>query len=72
MRYEHMGVYKMNLKENDMDIVERGTRALINALGYSGFLKYISRVQMYKGGYFRAEEVVYTGVEVGDDKDGLV
>jgi hypothetical protein len=67
MRYGYRRVYKMNLKENDIDLVEKGTRALINELGYSGFLKYISRVQMYNGGYFRAEEVVYTGVEVDDD-----
>jgi hypothetical protein len=69
MRFGYMGVYRMNLKENDMDIVEKGTRALINALGYSGFLKYISRVQIYSGGYFRAEEVVYTGVDVDDDRN---
>lgn len=62
----------MNLNENDKEIIEKGTRALINALGYSGFLKYVSRVQMYNGEYFRAEEVVYTGVDVDDDKDRLV
>jgi hypothetical protein len=72
MIYEYTGVYIMNLKENDMDIVEKGTRALINALGYSGFLKYISRVQMYNGEYFRAEEVVYTNVDKDDDRYGLV
>ena len=62
----------MNLNKNDKEIIEKGTRALINALGYSGFLKYISRVQMYNGEYFRAEEVVYTGVDVDDDRDRLV
>jgi hypothetical protein len=72
MIYEYTGVYIMNLKENDMDIVEKGTRALINALGYSGFLKYISRVQMYNGEYFRAKEVVYTNIDKDDDRYGLV
>jgi hypothetical protein len=64
--------YRMNLKENDMDIVEKGTKALINALGYSGFLKYISRVQMYNGEYFRSEEVVYSGVDADDQRDRRV
>jgi hypothetical protein len=55
-----MGVRKMNLNEKDMEIVDKGTKALIAALGYSGFLKYISRVQMCNGGYFRPKEEVYT------------
>jgi hypothetical protein len=50
----------MDLNEKDMEIVEKGTKALIAALGYSGFLKYISRVQMCNGGYFREKEEVYT------------
>ncbi len=62
----------MNLNENDMDIIEKGTRALINALGYSGFLKYISRVQMQSGGYFRSEEVVYTSTDVDEGREHLV
>lgn len=49
----------MNLDEKDMEIVEKGSMALIAALGYSGFLKYLSRVQMCSGGYFREQEVVY-------------
>jgi hypothetical protein len=57
----------MNLNENDKDIIEKGTKALINALGYSGFLKYISRVQMCREGYFRAQEVVYTGVAADEE-----
>jgi hypothetical protein len=51
----------MHLNENDKEIIEKGTKALITALGYSGFLKYISRVQM-SGGYFRAKEEVYTDI----------
>jgi hypothetical protein len=58
-----VGVEKMNLNEKDMEIVEKGTKALISALGYSGFLKYISRVQMCNGGYFRAKEDVYIAIE---------
>jgi hypothetical protein len=57
----------MNLNENDMEIVEKGTRALINALGYSGFLKYISRLQMCDGGYFRTQEMVYRGVAADEE-----
>lgn len=49
----------MNLEEKDMRIIEQGTKALIQELGYSGFLKYISRVQLYKEGYLRAQERVY-------------
>ena len=59
----------MKLNENDMEIVDKGTRALIKELGYSGFLKYISRFQMYDGGYFRAQEVVYTGIDVDDERN---
>lgn len=59
----------MKLNEEDMQIVKEGTRALINALGYSGFLKYLSRLQIYSGGYFREEERIYMGVELEEDKN---
>lgn len=42
-----------------MELIEKGTKALINELGYSGFLKYISRVQLFNGNYLRAKEIVY-------------
>lgn len=57
----------MELKDKDLELIERGTRALINELGYSGFLKYISRIQMFNGNYFRAQEVVYKGIAADED-----
>ncbi len=60
----------MDLDEKDMELVEKGTKALIAALGYSGFLKYISRLQMCNGGYFRAKEEVYWERE--DEKQTVI
>lgn len=51
----------MDLSERDMEIIEKGTKALIAELGYSGFLKYISRVQTFNGDYFRAKEEICKG-----------
>jgi hypothetical protein len=52
----------MNLENGDKELIQRGTAALIKELGYSGFIKYISRIQMYSGDYFRPREVIYTGL----------
>jgi hypothetical protein len=57
----------MKLNSRDMELIEKGTRALINELGYAGFLKYISRVQICKGGYLREQEVVYR--DIAADKE---
>lgn len=57
----------MELNNNEKDLIDRGTRALIEELGYSGFLKYISRVQICNGNYFRPQEVVYK--DIAADKE---
>lgn len=48
----------VDLRDKDLELIEKGTKALIKELGYSGFLKYISRVQICNGNYLRSKEVV--------------
>lgn len=59
----------MKLNDRDMELIERGTKALISELGYAGFLKYISRVQICKGSYFREQEVVYRDIAADKEYD---
>lgn len=59
----------MELNDRDKKLIEKGTRALINELGYSGFLKYVSRVQMSNGSYFRTNEVIYRDIAADNDCD---
>ncbi|SKA78835.1 hypothetical protein SAMN05428976_103150 [Clostridium sp. USBA 49] len=61
----------MELKDKDLELIERGTKALINELGYSGFIKYISRVQICNGNYFRNKEVVYKNIDSKDNKEDI-
>lgn len=57
----------MELNNKDKELIERGTKALINELGYSGFLKYISRIHLCSKSYFREQEVVYKGVAADEE-----
>jgi hypothetical protein len=61
----------VELKDKDLELIERGTKALINELGYSGFIKYISRVQICNGNYFRNKEVVYKNIDSKDNKEDI-
>ncbi|MCM8709603.1 hypothetical protein M2651_01030 [Clostridium sp. SYSU_GA19001] len=56
----------MELNSKDRELIERGTKALINELGYSGFLKYISRIHLCSKKYFRAEEEIYKSISADE------
>lgn len=56
----------VDFNEKDMELIKKGTSALIQELGYSGFLKYISRVQVCRGNYLRSREVVYKDISAGE------
>jgi hypothetical protein len=53
----------MNTNSKDKELIERGTKALIKELGYSGFIKYVSRIQA-SNGYFRSKEEVYRAIAI--------
>lgn len=60
------GEIMVDFNEKDMELIKKGTSALIQELGYSGFLKYISRVQVCRGKYLRAREVVYKDISTDE------
>lgn len=48
------------LKYTDKEIIERGSRALIKELGYSGFLRFIRHYEgMSEGDYLELEEEIF-------------
>lgn len=59
----------MRLNTRDMELIEKGSKALIRELGYAGFLKYISRIQICKDGYLREQEVVYKDIAADEEDD---
>lgn len=61
---------RVELKGKDLELIEKGTKALIKELGYSGFLKYISRVQICNGNYLRNKEVVIESSDDDEEKSG--
>ena len=61
---------RVELKDKDLELIEKGTKALIKELGYSGFLKYISRVQICNGNYLRNKEVVIESSDDDEEKSG--
>lgn len=59
----------MKLNSMDMELIEKGSKALIEELGYAGFLKYISRIQVCKDGYLRGQENVYKDVALDKENE---
>ena len=47
------------IKFTDNEIVEKGSRALIKELGYSGFLRYISHIENSDEDYMKLQESIY-------------
>jgi hypothetical protein len=54
----------MEISKKDMEIIEKGTLALIKELGYSGFLKYLSRVNLCKNDYIKEQEDFYREIVI--------
>jgi hypothetical protein len=52
---------------SDREIIEKGSRALITELGYSGFLRYIKHLEeSHNEDYLKAQEEVYKGMTVDE------
>ena len=50
---------------NDKEIIERGSRALIKELGYSGFLRFIRQIENNSGeDYLKIQQDIYKEMEV--------
>jgi hypothetical protein len=54
----------MNLNSKDKELIEKASRILVKELGYSGFIKYISRIQTCSDKYFRCKEKVYENIVI--------
>ncbi|GAB6156760.1 hypothetical protein JCM17380_55140 [Desulfosporosinus burensis] len=55
------------LKYTDKEIIERGSRALIKELGYSGFIRFIRQVEGHSGqDYLKDQEEVYRDMSLDD------
>ena len=56
-----------NLKLSDKEIVEKGSRALIKELGYSGFLRYIRNFEEGHGeDYLKVQNIIYKDMSIDD------
>ena len=48
------------LKYSDKEIIEKGSRALIKELGYSGFIRFIRQVEVHSGqDYLKEQQEIY-------------
>ncbi len=55
------------LKYTDKEILEKGSRALIKELGYSGFLRFIRQVESHSGqDYLKEQEKVYGDMSLNE------
>lgn len=53
------------VKYTDKEIIERGSKALIKELGYSGFLRFIRHSEdASKEDYLKLEEQMFKGISV--------
>ena len=60
-----------SMKYTDKEIVEKGSRVLIKELGYSGFLRFIRRVEgSSKEDYLKINEEVFKGMSLDDIFEG--
>ncbi|HZJ83279.1 MAG TPA: hypothetical protein VFD57_05670 [Clostridia bacterium] len=51
----------------DKEILEKGTRALIKELGYSGFLRFIRQTEGgSKDDYLKINEKIFEGMSIND------
>jgi len=56
-----------NFKYSDREIIEKGSRALIRELGYSGFLRYIRYFEEGHGeDYLKAQSEVYKDMSLDE------
>ena len=50
---------------NDKEIIEKGSRALIKELGYSGFLRFIRQIENNSGeDYLNIQQDIYKEIDV--------
>lgn len=55
------------LNYTDKEIIEKGSRALIKELGYSGFIRFIRQVEGLSGqDYVKEQEEVYGDMSLDD------
>lgn len=56
-----------NYKFSDREIVEKGSRALIKELGYSGFLRFIRRFEEGTGeDYLKVQDDIYKDMSLDE------
>ncbi len=56
-----------NFKLSDKEIIEKGSRALIKELGYSGFLRYIRNFEEGNGeDYLKTQDQIYKDMSLDE------
>jgi len=56
-----------NFKFSDKEIIERGSKALIRELGYSGFLRYIRNFEEGHGeDYLKVQDEIYKDMSLDE------
>ena len=55
-------------KFSDKEIMEKGSKALIKELGYSGFLRFIKQFEVHNGGedYLKVQGEIYKGMSLDE------
>jgi len=49
---------------NDREIIEKGSRALIKELGYSGFLRFIRQIEHNSEDYLKIQGEIYKDISL--------
>lgn len=53
------------LKYSDKEIIEKGSKALIKELGYSGFIRFIRQVDVHSGqDYLKEQKHIYKNMSL--------
>lgn len=59
-----------NIKFTDKEIIEKGSKALIKELGYSGFLRFICHSEgMSREDYLKLEDEIFDDMSLGEIYD---
>lgn len=56
-------------KYTDREIIEKGSRALIKELGYSGFLRFIRQSEGSKEDYLKMDDEIFDGMSLEEIYD---
>jgi len=53
-------------KYSDKEILEKGAKALIKEIGYSGYLRFIQQIEQNNSDYLKIQEEIFKGMNIED------